>query len=1063
MKKLLILAMMVSFGLVVAPVGAQVKVEMWKPDPGTGQSDAFYAGAHTMTNVFTLPTFGLGAFGTADVDLNYTMRQTGYIVIKKAGLYTFATSSDDGSLLWIGDWWTAMGVTPDPVVSLGIVTSKPLTRVVNNDAYQGVVRVAGNYEFLTPGIYGIMVAFYQGTGGLGLSTDYNGSDTGYVLTSPIPANVLDAAKVLFPVTPADGAVAVRLGTQLSWTPNALMTQTVTYNVLFGTGSGDPNLVKIHSGVTDLTKATVPSPLASSTKYFWRVDVNGIDPNSGNPKTYKGVEWSFTTETGKPIITKQPAQAVVGADCLGSFTVTAISGADNNNGTLTYAWKKVGSSSVLGTLPTYNAIAFPANLGMYYCEVTNTKGTTKSAEAELKVLPRGAELTGVAIGDGAQSGVGVTLNSPESVTVIGSGSDIWGTADGFEYAYVQLSGDFDISARIASMTGGDTDGWAKVGIMARQDLTPGSAHILAGASGTQGFTMQGRVDAGTTNNGNHTGQGGFTGAFPYGKPEVWARMTRAGNVFTVYTSTDGKTWTVYPATATENTVTIANPWTRTFTDPIYVGFAAGAHSTAFLVTATFDNIVGIGASWKVINPGYSNKTVEGWIDPVQNLTLSWNKAPLGPCGAVKYSVYFGEDAQNLELLAENLTATQAVVPSAKLDFNKTYFWRVDTFYGGDSEQGNVWSFDAIKLLPTIKTQPQALTVVNGGATVNLNVLAHTTMNTKTNTLVNMIKYEWFHGATSVFVGVPADDGKGNNDYNCPLVLSNVQLANEGLYSCVVTSEGGTVTSANARVLTHRLMVHLKFDDNINDSSASAFVPAFAPATGKAPIINGYGTGVLGKAIDLSGPSTDPNRAFVNVGKFASELGISGKLPRTAAVWAFTRGYANGGLFDIGAYGNGLDFSLRTLDSTDNRWRIQYWGGDYDFTTTSKNVWTHFAHIFDGTVTKVVVNGVEVVSWTGPTLNTPDTLPLAVGVYGYNRNATTGLYYAGNVFDGLLDDFRLYNYALTSLEAAKLYTDISLKTVCVKPLAQDLTGDCKVDLADFAEMALRWLNSNVVSPK
>jgi hypothetical protein len=1067
MKKLLILAMMVCFGLVVAPVGAQVKVEMWKPDPGTGQSDAFYTSAQTLTDVFTLPTFGLGKYNTADVDLNYTMREIGYIVIKKAGVYTFATSSDDGSFLWIGDWWTAMGITPDPVVSLGIVTSKPLTRVVNNDAYQGIVRVAGSYEFLTPGIYGIMVGYYQGTGGLGLSTDYNGPDTGYVLTSPIPANVLDAAKVLFPVIPADGAVNVRLGTELSWTPNALMTKDVSYNVLFGPGSGEPNMVKIYSGIKDLTKAPVPSPLASSKKYFWRVDV--IDPNNGKPKTYKGVEWSFTTESGQPIIDKQPARAVVGADCLGQFTVIARSGADNNNGNLSYAWKRVGSTSVLGTQPTYNAIAFPGNLGMFYCEVTNTKGTTKSAEAELKVLPKGTSaLTGVAIGTGVQAGVGVTLNSADSVTVTGSGDDIWNTADGFEYAYVQISGDFDIACRVSSFTTGNTDGWAKVGIMARQDLTVGSSHVLFGCAMAQGLTFQGRRDANTGNNGNFSGQNGFTGTYPYGKPQVWVRLTRVGNVFTPYSSTDGITWTLYPGNTTVGGEEIRSPWTRAnIVDPIYIGFASGAHNTAYLATATFDNIVGIGSDWRVINPAYSNKTTEGWIDPVQNLTVSWTKAPLGPCGATTYKVYGGEDPQNLQLLADNLSTTQATIPSSILDFNKTYFWRVDTYYGGDSEQGNVWSFDTIKLLPTIKTQPEPITVVNAGAAVNLNVLAHTTMNTKTNSLVNMVKYEWFQGATKVFEGVPADDGKGNHDYNCPLVLSNVQLAKEGLYTCVVTSEGGTVTSNGARVLTHRLMVWLKFDDNINDSSASGFTPAFAPPTGKAPIINGYGTGMIGKAIDLSGPSTDPNRAFVNVGKTASELGISGKLPRTAAVWAFTRSYANGGLFDIGNYQNGEDFSLRTLDSTDNRWRIQYWGGDYDFTTTSKGVWTHFAHIFDGTVTRIVVNGVEVVSWTGPVMNTPDTLPLAVGVYGFNRNATPGptfgWLFAGNVFDGLLDDFRLYNYALTSLEAAKLYTDVSLKTVCVKPLAQDLTGDCKVDLADFAEMAIRWLNSNVVGPK
>jgi hypothetical protein len=50
---------------------------------------------------------------------------------------------------------------------------------------------------------------------------------------------------------------------------------------------------------------------------------------------------------------------------------------------------------------------------------------------------------------------------------GSGVDIWGTADSFRYTYQTLTGDGYLLARVASQ--GNTDGWAKAGVMIRDSL------------------------------------------------------------------------------------------------------------------------------------------------------------------------------------------------------------------------------------------------------------------------------------------------------------------------------------------------------------------------------------------------------------------------------------------------------------------------------------------------------------------------------------------------------------------------------------------------------------------
>jgi len=55
------------------------------------------------------------------------------------------------------------------------------------------------------------------------------------------------------------------------------------------------------------------------------------------------------------------------------------------------------------------------------------------------------------------------------------------------------------------------------------------------------------------------------------------------------------------------------------------------------------------------------------------------------------------------------------------------------------------------------------------------------------------------------------------------------------------------------------------------------------------------------------------------------------------------------------------------------------------------------------------------------------------------------------NGLIDDVRIYNYALT-------YDQI-LHILCTKPIKSDLDGNCKVDFRDFAIFMSEWLTCNL----
>jgi hypothetical protein len=155
-----------------------------------------------------------------------------------------------------------------------------------------------------------------------------------------------------------------------------------------------------------------------------------------------------------------------------------------------------------------------------------------------------------------------------VQVIGGGSDIWGTADGFQFYYQKLMGNGTVIGRLTSMpTGSTVSSWAKAGLMMRNDLTPGGMNAFVSLDGTNGQ----RFSVRTAPNGTSTRSGNAITTQPY-----WFKLTRVNNTFTGYSSPDGMNWTqVGPAT------------TIPMNNAIYVGFAVTSNNTSSLLTTGFD--------------------------------------------------------------------------------------------------------------------------------------------------------------------------------------------------------------------------------------------------------------------------------------------------------------------------------------------------------------------------------------------------------------------------------------------------------------------------------------------
>jgi len=225
----------------------------------------------------------------------------------------------------------------------------------------------------------------------------------------------------------------------------------------------------------------------------------------------------------------------------------------------------------------------------------------------------------------------------------------------------------------------------------------------------------------------------------------------------------------------------------------------------------------------------------------------------------------------------------------------------------------------------------------------------------------------------------------------------------------------------------LVAMYEFEADPNDSSGNAHHGSF----------QGDATIVLdarrGNVLSLDGDGDFV--ALVNP-RTADQLGIGGNNPRSMTVWVNTRSFNNGGIFDVGAHSDGQEFSLRTLGSPD-QWRIQYWGGAYDidFTCDSLDKWVHFALVHNGAVTRMYVNGI-LTAEEPRVLNTSGADVFRIGQYG------------GDEFDGLIDDFALWDYALPSEEIRRMV------------LLADFDDDNDVDADDLESMAGNWLASTIV---
>ena len=224
------------------------------------------------------------------------------------------------------------------------------------------------------------------------------------------------------------------------------------------------------------------------------------------------------------------------------------------------WTQVGSATITMNDNAYVGLAVTSHVASKLATASFANGTLGSSSTPALPSPWTA-------GDiGSPALVGSATASGGIFTVKGSGQDIWGTSDQFQFAYQQMTGNAEVVARVASLQAADV--WTKGGVMIRETLTGPAAHVSMFATGSNGWTFQRRLSAGGT---SYT-SAGSTGAAP-----GWVRVVREGSLFSAYQSQDGSQWTLVGSDTASMPATV------------YVGLAVTSHNPSATATATFSNV------------------------------------------------------------------------------------------------------------------------------------------------------------------------------------------------------------------------------------------------------------------------------------------------------------------------------------------------------------------------------------------------------------------------------------------------------------------------------------------
>ncbi len=433
--------------------------------------------------------------------------------------------------------------------------------------------------------------------------------------------------------------------------------------------------------------------------------------------------------------------------------------------------------------------------------------------------------------------------------------------------------------------------------------------------------------------------------------------------------------------------------------------------------------------------------ETGISAGADLTLQWLAArdpnnPSQPDPAVTgHKVYFGTDSASL-LLHEEITdvATEtSIVNAADLSKDAWYFWRVDEVTDDGDLTGAPWSFQTVLSLPVITKQPKDDAVVLGKEAV-FTIEAN-------DPLVGTLQYAWKKVGESIVLSTSEE------------LRFTVVADSGGDYICEIRNAGNPepldpVETVPATLTVGEIIAHWKLDGNGNDESGN-----YNGVVGTG-ITWGDGVNAATNSLDQAAVFTiDPNVIDCGNVPISGEFSIAMWFKPTDVTqdWDgivckrrfLEEGGSEAPTFWLGQ--NNVNGTLRfgCFDASGAATNLESSAG-----VIANDKWTHIIGVYDREKSVLYIDGLEDASIDSVFDLTEQEGSFLIGS-------------GGNSIAGVVDDVRMYNYALDKFEAAAVYLEGPEAVLCIDRPELDITGpegipDCIVDLYEFVMFAQSWLH-------
>jgi hypothetical protein len=262
--------------------------------------------------------------------------------------------------------------------------------------------------------------------------------------------------------------------------------------------------------------------------------------------------------------------------------------------------------------TWTGMSSAVNIGLFSSSASSANTRAVFSNFSIALASTGPALVDSDIGSPPVAGSAVF--NAGVYTLQGSGADIWGNADQFNFDALQATGNNTLIVQVTSLQ--NTNGWAKGGLMYRSTLAAGSPYVGVFATPGVGVTVQYR---------DTVGAGASMAALNTTVPVPnWLELVWSGSTVTAYyaTTTSAPTSSQWVLLATHTV-----PYSSA---SYYAGLADCSHTNT-LATDAFANLY-IAASGSTVPPAAPSGLAATPIISTQ-INLSWTSNSINQTGYV----------------------------------------------------------------------------------------------------------------------------------------------------------------------------------------------------------------------------------------------------------------------------------------------------------------------------------------------------------------------------------------------------------------------------------------------